>query len=174
MRVQRRHRGISLLECLVAILIVGIGMLASLQALYAGVRLSKKVQQIQQATLFAQYELELCRAAGGAGPGTVGKPLPPSTFFTDATSKQNLLVNNVAQTDAVNRLKTILPNATWQVDPEQYTDPNLATNHATLMSLEVVTAWVQWTDPSNHTVRVTLQTVMSGTVQPGTYTHLFY
>lgn len=66
MRLTRRHRGLTLIECLVSILILGLGILGAVQCLNAALLSNLRATRIGLATSLAQNALEDLRSNGGA------------------------------------------------------------------------------------------------------------
>lgn len=70
MRQPRQRRGITLVECLVSIVIFGIGILGAAQCLLAAYSMTRLSQQDGLATLYAQEQLENVISLGVSSTGT--------------------------------------------------------------------------------------------------------
>ncbi len=89
----RRQRGITLLECLVSILVFGLGIFSAAQCLLAAYSTLRYSEQVELATLYAQQQIEQA-----VGFGTAPVAGTTSTVEYDPTfPNETLTINATAQ-----------------------------------------------------------------------------
>lgn len=86
MRTYRRGRpgdetGLSLIEVMIAMIVLGVGLLTIAAAQLTSLRMGTKSKHMQQATYLAQEQLELFQIAPPAGAGTFQDPANPIDVF---------------------------------------------------------------------------------------------
>jgi type II secretory pathway pseudopilin PulG len=135
-RLRRRERGFSLLEAVIALGILGLGVLAVAAALVTSFRYSERSRDLTQATYLAEQQMEifsvmsatdvLAMVGSGAYPNDSQNPIDPDPNDGDAT--------------AFNRSFTI-------------------TQDSPVVGTIALTVAVQWTDPRGNSRTVQLQSV---------------
>lgn len=124
--MHRHQRGITLIECLISVVVFGVGMLAAAQCLLAGYNMVRLSTKIYLATLYAQYPIEQTVGNGGANGITAPQiltPVPDNHFPQNSCAVQiSQVVQDSSDYMVWYNITTSLSEASWaNPKPQTYT-----------------------------------------------------
>jgi len=135
--MKRRQRGITLIECLISIVVFGLGIIAVAQCLLAAFRMSHLSAQVGLATLYTQAQMENVISLG------VAPTSQDTKTITDAEFPQNTLTIEI------------------------YPDPSFVPpGNVAGANLVEITMDAHWIGPGNKRRDVILQSVMPNRIMP--------
>lgn len=176
---RKTQSGYSVLEILIAIVLLGGGVLLALKTINLTKKYNMRAQNLSLATMYANTEVEYIKLIGTNDPSgssygfdylvTTYLTTPTSPLYTPAaamTQVDNCTYTMTNTISAPNTINVTKASFTQTVQLQVYSNPyvcgaaSFLTATTSIMMLEVVVT-TQWTDESNVTQSVTLNTVMN-------------